>query len=169
MEWIIGITTGLLSGILSGFLVTEYFRSKDRTKMIIKYGNQTADYAFEISEAAGEYLKGKGSSILEELLRRGHRLHREFDGDIPDKDLQKAIAGCNMCISVIGDALDNNDEQKLFHAHGEMSGKLLDLWNATSNYEGRERHKTKIYRENIRWIIAIISMSLIVLLSIRYS
>lgn len=167
MEWFIGIITGLISGIISGLLVTQYFRNKDRIKLIIQYAQKTADYAFEITEEAREYLAEKDPGRLKELLRRS--LHRPFDGKIPNDELQEAIANCNQGVSAISNALDRSDRQDLFHASWAMSDRLLDLWNATVNFETKERHKTEKKLENIRGILALIGICFVVGLAIIYS
>ncbi len=138
-EWLIGITAGLISGMITGILVALYFRHKDQIRLVFKYANQTADYAHVIAMEAKECLSGKDSGHLKELFRKP--LHRNFVIKIPDTKLQEAISECNLGVGAIKCALDQNNRHQLVKAHGHMSGKLVDLWNATTEYERRERAK----------------------------
>ena len=62
-EWLIGITAGLISGMITGILVALYFRHKDQIRLVFKYANQTADYAHVIAMEAKECCpEGLGSS-----------------------------------------------------------------------------------------------------------
>jgi hypothetical protein len=76
------IITGLLSGLMAGYLVSLYFRSLEQKRLIIKYANQTADIAHEIMMEAGRCLKGEDTAVLIRLLNRS--IHREFDGKISE-------------------------------------------------------------------------------------
>ncbi len=172
MEWVIGIATGLISGLITGFitgtLVAGYFRHKDQIRSVLRYATQTADHAHGITIEAKEYLSGKEPSHLMELLRRP--IHRGFVIDIPDKKLQETISECNQGLQAIKTALDQDNRHQLVVAHGHMSGKLVDLWNATTEYERCERSKDEKERKRFRFcfMLAIVfPVALIVLLLVK--
>lgn len=88
---------------------------------------------------ARECLSGKDPGRLTELLQK--QIHRDFVIDIFDKELHRAIQECNLGLGAIKSALNQGSRHQLVMAHGHMSGKLVDLWNATTEYEKCERAK----------------------------
>lgn len=146
----LNIITGIISGIISGSLVSLYFRNRDQKRLIIEYANQTADNAHEIMMEAGRCLKGEDTAILTRLIEKN--IHRRFDAKI-SKPLQEAIAACNLCVYRIKKALEQQDfHSPLFIAYNEMPDRLLNIWNAITDYESMVRKKQQ--RENKAVIVS---------------
>ncbi|PKM78550.1 MAG: hypothetical protein CVU90_02090 [Firmicutes bacterium HGW-Firmicutes-15] len=159
---LIGILSGVVSGLISGYAVTIYFRNIDRIRLIVQYAQYTLQHAEDISDEAYACSKGKELENLNYLLRKSSHSHRNFDGGIPDQELQKAIASCNEGIYHISNAAEEpNSQSQLFFAHTEMPNRILDLHNALVNFEVAEERKTekhiRVFR-NIALVVVVLTV-----------
>lgn len=168
LNFSIGIVSGTFAGLLSSMLVYLFSERRTKIRKIIEYAEQTADNAYQILEEANECLDGKSTDTLKLLLKRDVR--RSFPGQIVDNKLksqvlQDAIAACNSAIYKIGQALEtDNVRSKLFHASNELNNALLDIWNATSDYDVAEDRRIEKYKRRFTIGIPIIILLFIVIM-----
>lgn len=144
---VISIVLGTISGIISGTIVYSLSQGIEKRRKIIDYAERTAEHACIITFLAEKYVVKKDLDFLELLLEK--TIRRGFIGDIRDgteesEKLQNAIANCNSGISQIQNAIEgNNIESDLVIAIGDMSEKLVDIWNATVDYRSFEKMFTR--------------------------
>lgn len=142
LDWIIGCCTGLISGIISGILVTRYFRYKDQIRLFIEYAQGTTDHADEIYEEAQEFLETNDPRELKRLLRKYP--HRTFSIEIPDEKLHNAaVKRCNQGINAIQTALEEGDRLKLQQTVYDISDILLEAGNAMAEFKIRYNKQGK--------------------------
>ena len=111
-------------------------------------------------------LDGKDTQELQRMLEKS--LHRGFIGKI-DKPLQEAIAGCNEGLRKISQALDETDKHTpLFIAINEMPNRLLNIWNAITKYQERERKKQNRDVKILYFLIIVVVAICMVLIVSEY-
>lgn len=135
----VNILTSIISGFLSGYLVSLYFKKRDQTRLIIEYANQVADRAYEITMEALRYLESGNPLLLQRLLDRSLHLNYEIKIDEP---LMNAITKCNQGIHGINQIIQEEPENiksALLDAVGKMTYLQLDIWDAISKYKVIQR------------------------------
>lgn len=165
LNFAVGIVSGTFAGLLSSILVYLFSEKRLKVRKIIEYAEQTAERAFQVLDEANSYIDGNSVVALKLLLKKDVR--RSFPGDIVDrsdssKRLQDAIAGCNGAIYKVELALEGDSiSSSLFHASNDLNEAVLEIWNATTEYDVAEDIRIASYK---KWFL--ICIPLIVLLFI---
>lgn len=165
LNFSIGIVSGTFAGLLSSFLVYLFSEKRNKVRKIIEYAEQTAEKAFQVNDEASGFSEGDSAEKLKMLLKRDVR--RAFPGDIVDgsqscKRLQEAIAQCNSVMYKIENALESNNKlHDVFLANSELNDALLEIWNATTNYDLEEERRIRKYKKRI-----LIGIPIIILISV---
>lgn len=142
MNLAVGIISGIIGGIISSIIIYFYSEKRVKVRKIIEYAERTAEKAQLIFEEALECSKGKDTELLKQLIKK--QVRRNFPGEIIDntkisEQLQESIAACNKNIYKIDEAIETeNVKTALFHAVAELNNALLNIWNATTEYDVTE-------------------------------
>lgn len=153
LNFSIGIVSGTFAGLLSSFLVYLFSEKRNKVRRIIEYAEQTAEKAFQVLDEANEYSEGKSIETLKMLLKKDVRRH--FPGDIVDNSevsqrLQSAIAGCNGAMYKVELSLTSEDiSSHLFHASYELNNAVLEIWNATTEYDVTEDTRIEKFKKRV--------------------
>ena len=165
LNFSIGIVSGTFAGMLSSFLVYLFSERRNKVRKIIEYAEQTAEKAFHVNDEATVFSGDDSVEKLRMLLKRDVR--RAFPGEIVDgsessKRLQEAIAKCNSAMYRVETALESNNKiHSVFLANSDLNDALLEIWNATTNYDVEEDLRIGKYKKYI-----LIGIPIILLISI---